>query len=72
MLLKKPGGRLLTDVTVFDVYTGENVGIDKKSIAYSLTFNDVNKTLTEDEINVLLEKIIKDVEEKNHGQLRSV
>ena len=71
-VIKKAGGRLLTDVTVFDVYTGENVGIDKKSIAYSLTFNDVNKTLTEDEINVLLEKIIKDVEEKNHGQLRSV
>ena len=71
-VIKKAGGRLLTDVTVFDVYTGENVDVDKKSLAYSLTFNDPNKTLTEDEINVLLEKIIKDVETKVHGQLRSI
>ena len=71
-VIKKAGGRLLTDVTVFDVYTGENVDVDKKSLAYSLTFNDPNKTLTEEEINVLLEKIIKDVETKVHGQLRSI
>lgn len=71
-VIKKAGGRLLTDVTVFDVYTGEAIGSDKKSIAYSLIFNDPSKTLTEDEINMLLDKIIKDVEDKIHGQLRSI
>ena len=71
-IIKKAGGRLLTEVSVFDVYTGENVDRDKKSIAYSLTFNDPSKTLTDDEVNKLLEKIIKEVEIKVHGQLRSI
>ena len=46
-IIKKSGGRLLTDISVFDVYTGENVKEDEKSIAYSLTFNDPTRTLTE-------------------------
>ncbi len=71
-IIKKSGGRLLTDINVFDVYTGENVDNDKKSIAYSLTFNDPTKTLTEEEINTLFEKIIKDVESKTDAKLRSV
>ena len=71
-IIKKSGGRLLTDINVFDVYTGENVENDKKSIAYSLTFNDPTKTLTEEEINTLFEKIIKDVESKTDAKLRSV
>ena len=71
-IIKKSGGRLLTDINVFDVYTGENVDNDKKSIAYSLTFNDPTKTLTEEEINTLFEKIIKDVESKMDAKLRSV
>ena len=71
-VIKKAGGRLLTDINVFDVYTGEKVESDEKSIAYSLTFNDSTKTLTEDEINVLFEKIIKDVESKLNAKLRNM
>ena len=43
MVIKKAGGKLLTNIEVFDVYTGENVGENEKSIAYSLTFNDPKK-----------------------------
>ena len=71
-VIKKAGGRLLTDINVFDVYTGEKVESDEKSIAYSLTFNDSTKTLTENEINVLFEKIIKDVESKLNAKLRNM
>ena len=39
-VIKKAGGKLLTNIEVFDVYTGENIGKDEKSVAYSLTFND--------------------------------
>ena len=49
-VIKKAGGKLLTNIEVFDVYTGENIGKDEKSVAYSLTFNDSKKTLTEEEI----------------------
>ena len=65
-LIKKSGGRLLTNIKIFDVYEGENVGDNEKSIAYSLEFSDNAKTLTDDEVSVLFEKIIKDVENKGY------
>ena len=69
-VIKKAGGSLLTNIEVFDVYTGENVGENEKSIAYSLTFNDSKKTLTDEEINGLFEKIITTVENKCGVTLR--
>ena len=71
-IIKKSGGRLLTNIEVFDVYTGEKLENDEKSIAYSLTFNDPTKTLTEDEVNILFDKIIKDVESKLDAKLRNM
>ena len=69
-VIKKAGGSLLTNIEVFDVYTGENVGENEKSIAYSLTFNDSKKTLTEEEITPIFEKIIENVENKCGVKLR--
>ncbi len=65
-VIKKSGGRLLTDINIFDVYEGENIGDKEKSIAYSLTFNDSTKTLTDEEVNILFEKIIEDVENRGY------
>lgn len=70
MVIKKAGGGLLTNIEVFDVYTGENVGENEKSIAYSLTFNNPKKTLTEEEITPVFEKIIEMVENKCDVKLR--
>ena len=70
-VIKKSGGRLLKNIDVFDVYTGENVGRDEKSIAYSLVFQDENRTLTEEEVTLVFEKIIKDVESKVNAKLRN-
>ena len=58
-LIKKSGGRLLTDIQVFDVYTGENVKENEKSIAYTLTFMDDNKTLSDEEVMQVFNKIIE-------------
>lgn len=69
-VIKKAGGTLLTGIEVFDVYTGENVGENEKSIAYSLTFNNPKKTLTEEEITPIFEKIIETVENKCGVRLR--
>lgn len=71
-VIKKSGGRLLTNIEVFDVYTGEKVENDEKSVAYALTFNDPTKTLKEEEVNTLFEKIIKDVESKLNAKLRNM
>lgn len=69
-VIKKAGGKLLTNIEVFDVYTGENIGKDEKSIAYSLTFNDSKKTLAEDEVTTIFTKIISSVEKLENVKLR--
>ena len=68
--IKKSGTRLLTNVSEFDVYIGENVKDDEKSIAYNLTFNDPTRTLNDNEINEIIDRIVKDVEEKCNATLR--
>ncbi|OFI49231.1 phenylalanine--tRNA ligase subunit beta [Floricoccus tropicus] len=55
--------KLLKNVSIFDVYTGENVPTDKKSLAYSLTFQNPEQTLTDEEINSAINKIVKKLNE---------
>ena len=69
-VIKSAGGSLLTNIEVFDVYTGIGIGADKKSIAYSLTFSDMKKTLTDEEVNSLMEKIIEATSKKCGAELR--
>ena len=68
--IKKAGGRLLDSVTVFDVYTGENVASDKKSIAFSLNFMDATRTLTEEEVMTVFNNIIDKVKNTHNAELR--
>ena len=70
-LIKKKGGRLLTNVDVFDVYMGDNVDMGKKSIAFKLTFNDPTKTLTDVEVNTIFENVISEVEKAFNADLRN-
>ena len=69
--IKRAGGRLLTNIEVFDVYTGENVKDNEKSIAYSLTFSSNEKTLTDDEVMDVFNNLINKVETKLNAKLRS-
>ena len=62
--ISRVAGKLLKKIEVFDYYTGENVGQDEKSIAYSLEFSSEERTLTQDEINALFNKIIEEVTKK--------
>lgn len=59
--IKKSAGRLLSNIKVFDVYTGKNLKDNEKSIAFSLTFTDPTKTLTDEEVMTIFNKIIKEV-----------
>ena len=68
--IKKAGGKLLTNIDVFDIYTGENVKEDEKSIAYTLTFSDPTRTLNDDEVTAIMNKIIEDVIKKHNAVLR--
>ncbi len=58
MQIKKAAGSLLLNSEVFDLYTGKGIDEGKKSLAYSLTFGANDRTLTDEEINSILDKII--------------
>ena len=68
--IRKSGGRLLSEIDVFDVYMGENIDLSKKSVAYSLKFVDTTKTLTEEEVMTVFNKIISEVEQKLGAKVR--
>ena len=63
-LIKKKAGKLLLDINVFDVYEGNNIDKSMRSIAYSLIFGSNDRTLTEEEVNSVLESIIENLESK--------
>ena len=64
-ILRKCGGALLESVTLFDVYESEQLGADKKSLAYSLLFRAGDRTLADTEVNEKIEKILEALKEKN-------
>ena len=69
-IIKKAGGSTLSKIQVFDVYTGKGIEENKKSIAYSLTFEKMDRTLTDEEINESLNKIIEMLNKKLNAELR--
>ena len=69
MEIKKAGGKLFQSATVFDVYAGANIGENKKSIAFSLVFGAQDRTLTDEEVNNVIQNII-DRLEKIGAELR--
>ena len=68
--IKKAGGSSLSKIEVFDVYTGKGIDEGKKSMAYSLTFERMDRTLTDEEINETLNKIIEMLGKKIGAELR--
>ena len=61
---------LITDAGVFDVYEGESLGADKKSVAIWLTLQPTEQTLTDEEIDTVAAKVIANVEKQTGGTLR--
>jgi len=62
---------LIKNVKIFDVYQGENIPLDKKSIALKVTIQSDFKTLNEKDLSEISQKIISNVEEKASAKLRS-
>lgn len=68
--IKKVGGKLLKDVQIFDKYEGEKIDSNKKSLAFKLTFSALEKTLTDDEVMNVFNKIINEITKKFNCTLR--
>ena len=68
--IKKAAGSLLTNTEIFDVYEGKNIPEGKRSIAYSLSFGANDRTLTDEEINNIMNKVIENLQNKMGAELR--
>ncbi|MCC5892995.1 phenylalanine--tRNA ligase subunit beta [Exiguobacterium sp.] len=69
--IKEAAGPLLIDLALFDVYTGENVGADEKSLAFSLKYQDPTRTLLDEEVTASYETIIAAVKAAHGAEVRA-
>ncbi len=69
-LIRQTGGKIVTDVRLFDVYRGEQIGAGKKSLAYSLTYQS-DRTMTDAEAAAIRKKIVRRLEQEVGANLRS-
>jgi phenylalanyl-tRNA synthetase beta chain len=70
MKIKKTAGSMLEAYEVFDVYTGKGIDENKRSISFALTFGKQDRTLTDEEINEVMNKIIASLEKDLKAELR--
>jgi len=66
----KGAGNLLETIKLFDVYKGEQIDADKKSVAFSIVLRSKDNTLADDHIAGVMKKVIKELE-KVGANLRS-
>ena len=70
-LVKKIDKQLIKTVKIFDVYQGDNIETGKKSIAFSVTLEPKDKTLSENDIEQISKTIISEVQKTTGAILRS-
>ena len=70
-VIRKAGGRALVDVTLFDEYKGDNVEEGKRSLAFNLVYQSIDKTLKDTDVDPVHNKIRKSLTKKFDVELRS-
>ena len=69
-IIEKKARKVLEEAKLFDVYRSEKIGEGKKSVAYALKFRVPDRTLTDEEINVVMKEILDGLEKDVHAELR--
>jgi phenylalanyl-tRNA synthetase beta chain len=69
-LIRQTGGKVLQEVRLFDVYRGEKIGAGRKSLAYSLTYQAVDKTLSDKDVAGIRTHILRRLEQELGAKLR--
>jgi phenylalanyl-tRNA synthetase beta chain len=70
-VIRAAGGDTVSDVRLFDVYRGEQAGAGMKSLAYSLTYLALDRTLTDQEVAAIRHRIVRSLEKELGAKLRS-
>ncbi|HZX20971.1 MAG TPA: phenylalanine--tRNA ligase subunit beta [Clostridia bacterium] len=69
-IIKTEGGNILESFKLFDAYEGDQIGKGLKNIAYTITYRDKERTLTDEEAKVVHNNILTEISEKLGGRLR--
>ena len=69
--IKRIGGPLVTQVEAFDVYMGDNLKEDEKSLAFNIHYQDPEKTLTDEEVDTSMKEIMTAINDQFGGYVRS-
>jgi len=64
------GGELLQQVEIFDVYTGKSIPDDRKSLAFMLRYQSLERTLTDEEVNILNSRILEGIQQEFAAERR--
>jgi phenylalanyl-tRNA synthetase beta chain len=70
-LIRQTGGKTVTSVRLFDVYRSDQIGAGKKSLAYSLTYQVEDRTLTDEDVARIRQRIIRRLEQELGAKLRT-
>jgi len=70
-VIRQAGGNLLRSVNLFDIYRGAQIGEGKKSLAYSLTYQAPDRTLTDAEAAQVRQRVVRRLEQELGARLRS-
>ena len=69
-VIEVAGGELVQDVDLFDMYEGEGIPNDKKSLAFHIIYQSYEKTLKDEEVDKIQRKIIRELEKNKNWQVR--
>ena len=69
-IIQKSAKKLLERIELFDVYRDAKIGEGKKSVAYALNFRIKERTLTDEEVNTVMEQVISSLEKELKAELR--
>lgn len=70
--IKSSCGKMFYDLALFDVYRSDSFGENIKSMAYNLRLNNIEKTMTDEEVNQIIKKVLKALEYKFGAKLREL
>ena len=70
-MIQRAGGKILAELRLFDIYRGGQIGDGKKSLAYNLTYQASDRTLKDDEVLKVRERILRELDKELGAYLRS-
>ncbi|MBR2614113.1 MAG: hypothetical protein IKC71_00760 [Clostridia bacterium] len=69
-VIKKNGGEYLDSVSLFDIYKGNQIAENKKSLAFNLVFVSNERTLNVEEVDAIIENTLKELKDSVNAELR--